>query len=133
MNFILQRDAYLADGIFGELFIEGTDSPFCVTLEHAYNYKGEYVPKIPPGNYECRRRQSPKFSREVFEVCSVPNHTDIEIHFGNYNHDSDGCILLGKSVQFMDSGARAISFSRNTFDKFMNLLADQDTFLLTVL
>lgn len=138
LNFILKRNTYRPDGIFGELFIKGYPTSFCVTLEHAYKCENGYEPKIAAGTYECRRRQSPKFAREVFQVLDVPPFhgtpvTDIEIHIGNFNHDSIGCILLGRTIQESDAGEWAIDFSRATFDQFMDSLTGEETFRLTVL
>lgn len=134
MDLTIKRLDYNDDGIFGHL--EETDSgdSVAVTLEHAYysnNGDGSYSPKLPPGDYLCVRgehRLSKGKPFTTFEVTNVPGHTGILFHPGNYNEDSDGCILLGTTLSFS-----MISESRAAFSKFMALQDGVDEFTLTVL
>ncbi len=129
MNIILRRTEESAEGIFGAMTDE-LGNQVCVTLEHAYDSglgNGTFAPKIPAGTYTCRRRLSPHFGFEVFEVLKVPNCTFIEIHPGNTEKDSIGCILVGTTRQ-----GDAITQSRVAFDKFMELQKGLDSFQLTV-
>lgn len=134
MDLTLKRTDYTEDGVFGHL--EETDSgdSVAVTLEHAYysgNGIGSYEPKLPPGEYVCRRgehklKKGPTFT--TFEVQNVPGHTGMLFHPGNYNEDSDGCILLGTTMS-----SSMISDSRKAFIKFLLLQEGVDEFTLTVL
>ena len=64
-------------------------------------------------------------------LSDVRGHTNILIHAGNYNNDSEGCILLGDSV-IMSGRGQMITNSKVTFAKFMDLMKDQDSFFLMV-
>lgn len=138
MKYTLKRDEYRPDGIFGALFQDDSEKPFCVTLERAYKCENGYEPKLPAGTYECKLRESPKFGRKLFQVFGVPPFhgtpvTFIEIHIGNFNHDSIGCILLGKIILEFPIGSFALGASKDAFNAFMNSLDGQETFPLTVL
>jgi hypothetical protein len=119
MKVLLIRSRYRADGIFGEfkIYPGGT---VCQSLEHAYqNADGTYSPKIPAGVYQCSLRHSPKFERELYEVKNVPGHTDILIHAGNYNEDSDGCILIGQGLGRKLNNGFMITSSIKALENFM--------------
>lgn len=137
MNLTLVRTVNNEDGILGNLEDEAGNS-IAVTLEHAYDLgtgDGSYSPKLPDGVYLCVRGQhqlhgmSSPFS--TFEVTKVPGHTGILFHVGNYNRDSDGCILLGESIE-VDHGNHMITDSRDAFAKFLALQEGIDQFTLTV-
>lgn len=125
--FTLTRTSSGLYGIFGKMVAD--DNSFsCVTLEHAYPAgTNQWAPKIPVGTYTCVRRLSPKFGYDVFMLKDVPGHDYVEIHIGNYNSNSDGCILLGE-MQLTGM----ISESRTTFERFMSLLTGVDEFTLVV-
>lgn len=131
MNIILRRTLAQSSGIFGNFHLE-TGEFFCVTLEHAYLSHSNWIAKVPPGVYTCKRRMSPHFGYEVFEVMDVPNCSYIEIHVGNFLQDSEGCILVGESVSSLPSGGDCITNSRKTFADFMRLQNGNETFQLTV-
>lgn len=136
MNLILTRQKKIADGIFSILTGYG-DTAF--TLEHAYqNEAGDFYAKLPSGTYICVRGQHQLHSMDqpftTFEVTTVLGHNGILFHVGNYNRDSDGCILLGSSVfHDVDNGRDMIINSRDTFEKFMAKLEAIDTFTLEVI
>lgn len=134
MNFTLIRDLYREDGIFGSL-VDGNGKQVAVTLEHAYSdNKGGFVPKIPPSVYNCKRSPHRLHGMTqdfiTFQVEDVPGHSNILFHWGNYNDDSDGCILLGQAVSGDEK--LMISSSKLTWQKFMSLLAGIDEFDLIV-
>ena len=125
-DFILSRTGGNINGIFG--VIESTDGSLqFATLEHAYGSGKNWSPKIPPGEYNCIRRLSPKFGYDVFMLENVPKCDFIEIHIGNYNRDSDGCILLGTAQE----GVMVVN-SKEAFGQFMAALEGVDSFKLTV-
>src|SRR5689334_14651524 len=99
MDLTLKRSLFRDDGILGELYTPD-GSFWCDTLEHAYEASIDFVPKLPPGVFVCRRglhrlshAQTPF---ETFEICDVPGHTNILFHTGNLHQDSEGCVLLGE-------------------------------------
>lgn len=88
-----------------ELFIN--DKFYCFTLEdekRAVKVKGET--RIPDGTYklglrtvgghhEKYKKDYPEFHIGMIQVLNVPNFSDILIHKGNYDTDTDGCLLVG--------------------------------------
>lgn len=139
MNLRLIRNTYADDGIFGTLENPETNEVIACTLEHAYDSNagdGSYSPKLQNGTYNCVRgthklTHSDPF--ETFEITGVPGHVGILFHSGNYNEDSDGCVLLGHQVLSRPGGkGDMIISSRNTFNKFMDLQKDINEFTLTV-
>src|ERR1017187_9241020 len=104
---ILQRTDYREDGIFSTFTFADDSDPFMKTLEHAYDDgNDEYAPKIQPGVYTCKRGNHELHCGpiETFEVLGVTGHSGILCcHPGNYNKDSDGCVLGGKDIETTDS------------------------------
>lgn len=118
-------------GVFGQL-LDSANNVIAVTLEHAYLENDEYVTKLSEGTYICTRYDSPRLGHEVFAIPRAPDFygakvSYIEFHMGNYNKDSQGCILLGS--QF---GAGCILDSKIAFEKFMALQTGCDFFQLEV-
>jgi len=133
MNIILHRTEESADGIFGVMTDE-FGNQICATLEHAFDSglgNGTFSPKVPPGTYTCIKGQHQLAHMShpfvTYMLQNVPNHTNILIHMGNYNSDSDGCILVGE----IRSG-NAITNSVVTLNKFLAMQNSIDTFTLTV-
>lgn len=129
-SFTLKRDLYRDDGIISTLS-DKNGNVVAHTLEHAY----DKMPKIPNGVWNCKRgnhrlhNMTEDFS--TFEVMNIPGHDNILFHWGNYNKDSDGCILMGdKAVEV--SGVEMVTSSKVTFAKFMASLEGVDEFILTV-
>ena len=131
----LIRTAHRADGIFGEFWFEGDDEAFMVTLEHAYqNDDGIYEPKLPAGTYTCKRGYHNLHSGpvETFEVLNVPGHSGILCcHVGNYNADSEGCVLAGTMIDTI-GGTFVLGSSRSKYKEFMKRLEGVDEFTLVV-
>lgn len=132
----LVRSQNRADGIFSRLFNDH-GVPQCYTLEHSYaNLDGTFSPKIPNGQFICVRGMHQLASMsspfETFEITGVPNCTGILIHWGNWDRDSSGCILVGNAVVTQDDGTEMIVNSKNTFEDFMNSMDGITEFMLTV-
>jgi len=133
MMLTLQRLQSGVDGIFGVLSGGGL---VLKTLEHAYDDgHGSWAPKLPAGNYTCVRgwhqlAHSPK-PFETFEVVNVPGHSGILFHVGNYNNDSEGCILLGMAT--CSALPPMLLSSVEAFDKFMAVTAGLNFLSLRVL
>lgn len=141
MNLTLQRTDYREDGIFGVLSKDDND-PIAVTLEHAFPngiMTDSYKPKLAAGTYTCARHAPNRLPYETFEVMNVPNFqgkpvTGILIHVGNYNKDSDGCILVGRRVLPNPAApaSQMITSSENTFNKIKDYQVGLEQFTLTV-
>lgn len=136
MELKLTRQKSTEDGVFSILTKDGTAIAY--TLEHAYpTESGLYCAKIPLGTFTCVRGQHQLHSMThpftTFEVTNVSGHSNLLFHVGNYNSDSDGCILLGSSMFYdVDNGREMIIHSRDSFDKFMEMMVGIDSFTLVV-
>lgn len=131
---VLLRSEFRPDGIFGEFTFSGDDTPFMVTLEHAYlQADGSYLPKTPPGTYRCVRGIHHLHSGpvETFEVMGVEGHSGILCcHVGCFNRDSEGCVLAGQEV--VEGKEWWINHSRDTYAAYMKRLEGVDEFYLLV-
>jgi hypothetical protein len=127
----LNRNDCRADGIFGTLTCP-SEGLVISTLEHAYiQPDGTYAPKIPRGTFTCQRSMHRLHGMtedfETFEITGVAGHSNLLFHWGNYNKDSEGCVLLGSS-----RSGNLILNSRSTFAKFMAMQKGLKTFDLVV-
>lgn len=129
---VLERIKSNSYGVFSRLK-DGPDT-LAVTLEHAYGDKP--TAKLLPGMYKCvrgkhrLRADGPVF--ETFEITGVKGHWGILFHVGNYNKDSDGCVLVGHSITTLKDGTEMITDSRKAFKLFMDYLEGIDEFVLEV-
>jgi len=127
---ILTRTSKEPTGIYGTFTSE--DGSFnCVTLEHAFpQTDGTYAPIIQPGTYTCTLGT---FTLEgyppgqYYQITGVTGHTDVLIHFGNFNKNSDGCVLLGQ-----ERSGNMITNSDKTFEAFMTYMNGNNSFQLTI-
>lgn len=133
MDLTLTRQSYNSWGIISTL-ADADGAILFYTLEHAYvQPDGSYAPKVPSGTYTCLQgmHNLPGLSGEfqTYEVQAVPGHTGILFHPGNYNKDSEGCILVGTDVS---PESQMITQSGHAFAKFLTLQQNDRTFQLTV-
>lgn len=68
---------------------------------------------------------------ETFEITGVPGHSNLLFHWGNFNQDSEGCILLGERTAEEGNG-EMITNSRAAFARFMGIQAGIGSFDLIV-
>ena len=115
-------------GTFGMLRIQ--KELFCNTLEPADRENLVGFSSIPCGQYRCVRYTAPTYG-ETFMVKEVTGRSDILFHWGNYDHNSKGCILVGNGINYHDK-LLAINSSKDTFRRFMKKLDPYDEFILTV-
>lgn len=105
----------------GELHVDGVFE--CFTLEDPVReIPGEPVERwkipgqtaIPAGLYAVTLDMSPRFGREMPHILNVPGFSGVRIHCGNTDADTEGCILLGRSI----AGPDLILHSREAFNAF---------------
>lgn len=132
MNLTLRRKEKRAAGIFSEL-LNDAGNVIAATLEHAYeDGNGGWEPKIPLGTYNCvrgpHRLHNMTADFTTFEITGVEGHSNLLFHWGNFDRDSEGCILLGEAEV-----GDMVTNSRVTFAKFMTLVGELETFELEVI
>lgn len=125
MKLVLERTPFDLACTIGSLFVD--DSYECVTLEDVvrevpglpvvqWKVPGETA--IPVGTYDIKMLWSGRFGKLMPHLIDVPGFDQIEIHPGNTDVDTHGCILVGTTV-----GVESILQSRKAFDplydKFM--------------
>lgn len=111
----------------GELLIDGIFE--CYTLEdieRPVKIKSETA--IPKGTYKVIINQSNRFKRLMPLVLNVPNFEGIRIHSGNTNHDTEGCILVGRT-----RSANYIGQSRKAYEKLFKKMQAAKDITLTIL
>ncbi len=111
----------------GELLINGVFE--CFTLEDTerkVKIKGETA--IPKGTYKVIINESNRFKRLLPLLIDVPNFEGVRIHSGNSNHDTEGCILVGKT-----RNKNYIGQSRKAFDKLFKKMQVEKNITLTII
>jgi len=103
---------------------------FAVTLERGWNNNIKNTSCIPDGKYLCKRVDSPRFGN-TFEVTGVKGRSSILFHWGNFESDSRGCILVGESYDYIN-GREGILQSKKGFEEFMKRLEGVDSFELVI-
>lgn len=136
MKLTLKRAEFRKDGIFGDLFCDETGDHLASTLEHSYPKGDDFAPKLPDGVYACERGphrlKADADPFETFEIKGVPGHWGILFHVGNYNRDSQGCVLIGTGIGWTAKKEKMIVGSKLAFDRFMKRLEGHQSFTLTV-
>lgn len=116
MKLLLKRIAYRENYTIGKLYIDG--EYFCDTLEDVpREVKIMNETCIPKGKYRIILNVSNRFKRLMPLLVNVPGFTGIRIHSGNSEHDTSGCILVGKNKI-----VGALVESRETFENLMKIL-----------
>lgn len=110
----------------GELTIDGLWE--CYTLEDVerdVKIKGETA--IPKGTYKVIINQSNRFKRLLPLLLDVPGFEGVRIHSGNTNHDTEGCILVGRT-----RSDDFIGQSRKAFDSLFKKMNKAKEITLTI-
>ena len=123
-------------GTFGTLRLpDGTAFP---TLERQWEYNARGKSCIPAGEYLMALRASPMVMRTSggefrngWEVTGVPERDLIMFHPGNWQDDSNGCVLIGRA-HVVINGKPGISASRAAFKDFMHRLTKRESWRLAV-
>jgi hypothetical protein len=131
----LCRLARSDQGTQGMLFYEGFN---CHTLELPWRDNQRSISCIPPGEYKCVTRKSPRFGL-TYHVTEVLGRSYILIHSGNwagdvnkgYKSHVNGCILLGQKAGWLQ-GQRAVLTSKPTIRRFMEFMG-YEPFTLKIL
>ena len=111
----------------GELLVDGLFE--CYTLEdieRPVKIKSETA--IPKGTYKVIINQSNRFKRLMPLLLNVPNFEGVRIHAGNTNHDTEGCILVGRT-----RSKDFIGQSRKAYDKLFKKMQAAKDITITIL
>lgn len=131
MKLELLRTENTSTHTIGVLRDADTQYEIARTLEDAWRDNKKSVSCIPEGEYTVVRHVSPKYGN-CFMVSDVPNRDYILIHVGNYDTDTEGCILLGLAVTTNLQNKRMITNSKIAVDKFNNFVKDVNKFTLVI-
>lgn len=113
MEIKIERRWFTEKTTIGELYIDGVFE--CFTLEDRSRFpvkpsemsdaeyldlverlKVQNVTAVPPLRYALYIGFSEHFQRMMIHIQSVPGYCGCEIHSGNRDTDTDGCVLVGK-------------------------------------
>jgi len=115
-----------ANSVIGELTVDGVWE--CYTLEDIErDIKIKSETAIPKGTYKVIINQSNRFKRLLPLLLDVPGFEGVRIHSGNTNHDTEGCILVGRT-----RSKDFIGQSRKAFDKLFEKMKKAKDITLTI-
>lgn len=115
----VQRDYYTHASTMGMLDVNGVLKAYTIERPHP-DFEAE-VHCIPEGTYDITLYPSPRFKREMPLLMNVPGHTGIEIHWGNWATNSEGCIIVGFPRHIED---QMVLNSVDTFNKLFPLIEE---------
>lgn len=130
MHLTLKRFSFTKHGTFGVLGYASPDGlmPICLTLEDPWLDNQANISCIPAGAYLCKRTESPRFG-DVYEITNVVGRSHVLFHKGNTIHDTNGCVLLGASIEQYPWG---ISRSSEAYGVFWALVNPLNEFTLEI-
>jgi hypothetical protein len=114
------------NSVIGELTVDGIWE--CYTLEDVErDVKIKNETAIPKGTYKVIINQSNRFKRLLPLLLNVPGFEGVRIHSGNTNHDTEGCILVGRT-----RSQDFIGQSRKAFDKLFEKMKKAKDITITI-
>lgn len=123
MEILLERFCYHPEGTLGVLTVGGEEF---YTVERPWEHNLPRISCIPEGEYEMKRRKSPKFGW-CWEVKDVPNRTYILFHSANFPDELQGCIAPGMSLM---TDRIAVSRSRDAMNEIEELTHEKECSLV---
>jgi len=119
---IIYRFLQNNQGTYGALWMDGL--PLCSTYELPWRNNQRRTSCIPKGDYLADLIQSPK-NGIVYELQKVKGRSGVQLHIGNCEPDTLGCILLGKGHGVVNKDGAMMTGvvdSVRAFKEFMMLL-----------
>ena len=108
MKLTLNRTVFNDKCTLGEMLIDGVH--FAYTLEDVCRFQNGDISKkiqnetcIDAGTYEVIVDFSNHFQKSLPHILNVPCFEGVRIHGGNTAADTEGCILIGKSSNWIDT------------------------------
>lgn len=112
----------------GELVYKG--QVIAKTLELPWLNNARFISCIQTGRYRTIRHSSPNYPKS-FWLQNVPGRFEILIHHGNYNRNTRGCILVGRTWKDIDGdGLRDVTYSKPTMGKLHKMLPKEFTLVV---
>ncbi len=127
-KFTLKRKYRQNEATLGTILDEN-QKEVCKTLENPWIDNKEKISCIPEGTYNVKRDDGGKF--KYWKIVNVANRSDIEIHNGNKQKDTKGCLIIGKKWAFIDDEL-AVSDSVIHLEYLKNKKILPDEFLLEI-
>lgn len=106
----------------GMLKVQGVDHDPIYTLENPWIANRKKVSCIPMGIYNCEPFSGTHY-KNVWELKNVPDRSAILIHWGNWEKNTEGCILLGCGSGILRDEP-AVSDSKRAINIFRGLVGD---------
>lgn len=138
MKLLLDRTVFTEASTTGVLYIN--DIRECFTLEDKVRevegrdvseWKIQNKTAIPKGTYKIVIDVSPKYQREMLHILDVPGFSGIRIHSGNVADDTEGCILVGKTVG-KDRVNNSVDAMKGLFPKIKQALDNKEEVTITI-
>lgn len=83
---------------------------------------------IKPGHYDLEKYHSPKLRRTVLLFSHVEGHSFVEMHPGNFRHDTILCILPGETITDINKdGWMDVTNSNETMNKLLEVCDHETT------
>ena len=127
-EFKLLREIRSNKATLGRL-IDSDYNEICKTLENPWLNNYPEISCIPEGTYKWVKDDEGRF--KYWKLLDVLGRSNIEMHPGNKEKDTKGCILLGQDWVIMDDEL-AVNSSRNTFDRIISEALLPDEFELEI-
>ena len=102
----------------------------CFTLENPWRGNRPNISCIPCRRYPILKRWSPRFRKQLFEICNVEGRTHILIHAGNWPENTLGCVLPG--LTYRADRPDFVGNSRAALQKITAEIGDQPQWKITV-
>ena len=115
----VERFAYSPVGTFGRLYV--ADRVF-YTVEPPWRNNAVNESCIPEGSYGIRKDMSGEF--RGFEITNVSGRTQIEMHVGNTEDDTLGCICPGLNLGYVKSKWAVVN-SKAAFRELKQVMAEK--------
>ena len=122
MKLTLKRTHHLKEATLGTLTIEDVTTDHIYTLENPKRATDKDS-RIPAGTYTCKPYSGTKY-KDVYIVENVPNRSAILIHWGNYEKDTEGCILIGN--RRATNPQPMIMESKRCYERFRSLIGKNE-------